>query len=87
MMTSNADSSTDVSLTKREMECLELMVNGFSSKNAAEKLGVSTASVDYHVANAVKKLEAKNRPHAAALAITRGLVHLNTRARGKVGSA
>lgn len=42
-------------LTEREMEVLELAVHGFSQKEIAERLFLSTKTVDKHIENIKKK--------------------------------
>ena len=57
----------NVVLTQREKEVMELVVEGDSNLEIAEKLGVSASTVKNHVSVAMQKLYAKNRTHAAKL--------------------
>jgi DNA-binding NarL/FixJ family response regulator len=48
-------------LTIRERQVLIVIENGFSSKQAGEKLYVSKRTIDFHLANIFKKLRVSNR--------------------------
>ena len=48
------------SLTKREIEILKLIAQGFSNKEIGEKLFISHRTVDTHRTNLLDKLEVKN---------------------------
>ena len=60
----NADldhlSQLEAELTERERVVLSQIVKGESSKTAGGKLGISPRTVEYHRANAMQKLGAKN---------------------------
>lgn len=43
-------------LTPRERECLTLVGRGFSSKEIAQRLGISPASVDVRVGKACEQI-------------------------------
>lgn len=47
-------------LTDRQMEVVELLVAGHSSKVIAKKLGISPKTVDIHRANIMQKLDVKS---------------------------
>ncbi|MFP3908124.1 MAG: alpha/beta fold hydrolase [Acidimicrobiales bacterium] len=66
-------------LTPRETEVLTLLANGSSNKEIAGALDVRTATVERHLTNLYRKLEANGRADAAAQAVARGLVALPTR--------
>ena len=51
------------SLTPREKEVLEHVLEGMSSREIAEKLGVSFKTVEAHRANISRKMQAKNVAH------------------------
>jgi len=61
-------------LTRREIEVLELLVEGLSNKTIAARLGISDQTVKFHVAAICGKLDAANRTDAVRRAIRRGLV-------------
>jgi DNA-binding NarL/FixJ family response regulator len=56
-------------LTDREREVLALLATGMTGEQAAEKLFLSPETVRTHVRNAMRKLGAKTRVHAVALAL------------------
>lgn len=53
-------------LSKREQEIVELLSNGYSDKEIALQLGISTRTVQTHVMRIVMKLNARNRTNAVA---------------------
>jgi DNA-binding NarL/FixJ family response regulator len=61
-------------LTPREIEVLELLVEGLSNKVIASRLSISDQTVKFHVAAICGKLAAANRTDAVRRAIRRGLV-------------
>ena len=61
-------------LTTREVEVVELLVEGLSNKAIAARLGISDQTVKFHVAAICGKLGAANRTDAVRRAIRRGLV-------------
>jgi ATP/maltotriose-dependent transcriptional regulator MalT len=64
------------SLTSREVQVLELLAEGLSNKNIAERLGISDQTVKFHVASISGKLGAVNRTDAVRRAVRRGLITL-----------
>jgi len=69
-------------LTPREVEVLTLIAAGNSNKCVAAKLALSEETVKGHVKNILGKLGARDRTHAATLAIARGLIALNASLEG-----
>ena len=63
-----------VTLTKREIETLTLLAHGSSNSDIAETLGISSSTVALHLFSARKRLNAKSREHAVALALAMGLI-------------
>lgn len=61
-------------LTRREIEVLELLVEGLSNKSIGSLLSISDQTVKFHVAAICGKLGAANRTDAVRRAIRRGLV-------------
>lgn len=61
-------------LTPREIQVLELLVEGLSNKTIAARLGISDQTVKFHVAAISGKLGAVNRTDAVRRAIRQGLV-------------
>lgn len=61
-------------LTFREKEVLSWVKAGKSSWDISVILGVSEATVNYHIANVMKKLKSTNRLHAVATALQHGII-------------
>lgn len=61
-------------ITKREHEILQLIVEGHTSKEIAEKLYISPRTVDTHRANIMQKLELNNIAELVRYAIKHKLV-------------
>ena len=61
-------------LTERELDVLELMVEGLTNPQIAEKLVVSKATAKAHVHSILQKLCASSRTQATVMAINEGLV-------------
>jgi non-specific serine/threonine protein kinase len=59
-------------LTRREREVLELVAGGQTSKEIASSLGLSTRTVDRHLANIYGKIGARGRAEAIAFALRTG---------------
>ena len=62
-------------LTERELDVLELVVEGLSNPQIAEKLVISKATAKAHVHSILQKLCATTRTQATVMAINEGLVH------------
>lgn len=67
---------TDVTLTPRERDVLNLLALGLSNKRAARDLGVSESTVKFHVASLYSKLDVQSRAGAVARGIGLGLVNV-----------
>jgi DNA-binding CsgD family transcriptional regulator len=63
-----------VKLTRREKECLMWVSLGKTANETGTIIGNSQRTVEFHLNNAVRKLKATNKIHAAALAIRVGLI-------------
>jgi DNA-binding CsgD family transcriptional regulator len=61
-------------LTEREREVLELLADGFTTTEVADRLSLSEHTVRSRVKSALGKLGARNREHAIAIAIREGAV-------------
>jgi DNA-binding CsgD family transcriptional regulator len=57
-------------LTPREQAVLAQIVAGASSKEAAQRLGISPRTVEFHRANILQKLGAKNTPDLIRIVLT-----------------
>jgi DNA-binding CsgD family transcriptional regulator len=65
---------TAVALTPRETECLTWAARGKTSGEIAELLNRSMETVEFHLSNAMLKLQARSRAHAVAIACLDGLI-------------
>jgi two-component system NarL family response regulator len=63
-------------LSAREMEVLELIVKGRSNREIGEDLGISEATVKWHVNIILSRLNVSDRTQATVAALQRGIVHL-----------
>jgi len=64
-------------LTERELEVLELLVQGLSNSEIAGRLGVSPNTVKNHLRSIYSKLDVSTRTAATTLAIKHGLVEIS----------
>jgi two-component system NarL family response regulator len=63
-------------LSARELEVLQLIVQGLSNKQLAWRLTIAEDTAKNHVKSILKKLGAADRTQAATRAIQRGIIHL-----------
>ena len=63
-------------LSPREREIMHLRAQGLTAEAIANELSVSVETVRTHVRNVIRKLQARNRVHAIALALERGEIAL-----------
>lgn len=61
-------------LTERELDVLQLIVEGYSNAQIAEKLYITIGTVKTHVRNILNKLSADDRTQAAVRALRSGLI-------------
>lgn len=61
-------------LTKREKEVLKLITEGMTNNQIAEKLFVSSSTVDTHRKNMITKLEVNNTAALVRFAVEHGLI-------------
>jgi DNA-binding NarL/FixJ family response regulator len=66
-------------LTPREREIMHLMAEGLTGDAIGHRLAVSVETVRTHVRNVIRKLQARNRVHAIAIALERGEIALERR--------
>lgn len=71
------DRMFQAALTAREIEVLHLVASGMRNKEIAGQLGISDETVQGHVKNILAKLSVHDRTEAVAVAIRRGIVHLD----------
>jgi DNA-binding CsgD family transcriptional regulator len=70
----NQDRMKDLGITKRELEILELIAQGMSNREIAEKLFVSENTVKTHSSRLFDKLSAKRRTQAVQIGKEQGLI-------------
>lgn len=70
-------SSVEASVTQREREILVLLSEGFTTQQAGTRLGISSRTVETHVAKLYRKLSVRTRLQAIARAISLGLIRLD----------
>lgn len=63
-------------LTKREVEVLQLVADGFGTTEIAERLFISAKTVKNHLASIYEKLDARDRTQAVLSAVRSGIVRL-----------
>jgi len=64
----------DFSLTQREQEILQLLVEGLNNQSIAEKLFISIQTVRNHIRHIYNKLQVHSKSQAVVKAIRKGLV-------------
>ncbi len=62
------------SLSKRELDVLQALIDGYTYKAIADKLFVSTNTVSFHLRNIYAKLHVRSRAEAVAKAIRSGIL-------------
>ena len=75
----DADTALDDerAITRREEEVLQLIADGCSTPEVAEKLFISQKTVKNHLASIYHKLDARDRTQAVLQAVRMGIVRLN----------
>jgi len=76
-------------ITGREIEVLQRLKSGGTSREIASMLDISERTVKFHIRNIMRKLKAENRTRAVVIAMEKGIVkgvsrvkpHLSTRTR------
>jgi len=63
-------------LTPREREIMHLMAEGLTTEKIGARTSISVETVRTHVRNVIRKLRARNRVHAIAIALERGEISL-----------
>jgi DNA-binding NarL/FixJ family response regulator len=61
-------------LSRREREIMDLLAQGLTGEDVAERLVLSSETVKTHIRNAMAKLEAHTRVHAVAIALREGFI-------------
>jgi DNA-binding CsgD family transcriptional regulator len=63
-----------VRLSRREIELLRETAEGKTAQEISDQLGVAERTANFHINNAMAKLQAANKTHAVALAMRLGLL-------------
>jgi DNA-binding NarL/FixJ family response regulator len=63
-------------VTPREVSVLKLIAAGNRNRDIAEQLCISEDTVKGHIKHIMEKLEARDRTHAVAIALQRGIIQL-----------
>lgn len=64
-------------LTEREREILQLVTEGYSSRQIGKMLFISVKTVENHRANIMEKLNVHNLADLIKYALSKGIIHLN----------
>jgi ATP/maltotriose-dependent transcriptional regulator MalT len=70
----NPDAVQRTGITPRELEVLQLVALGLSTREIADKLFVSMSTVKTHTASIFQKLDARRRTQAVQMAKAAGLL-------------
>jgi len=76
-LTPSGDSAVPSPLTKREEEVLQLIADGYSTSEVAQRLFISGKTVKNHLASIYDKLDARDRTQAVLSAVRIGIIRLN----------
>lgn len=66
--------TTGAALTPRETDVLRLLAQGYTNRQAADQLGISVRTVEYHRANLTNKVQASGRVELIRYAEENGLI-------------
>lgn len=61
-------------LTPRQVEILQLLTKGYRDRRVAVELGIAHNTIHAHMRNILYALGARNRTHAVAIALRRGII-------------
>lgn len=71
-----AERSAHPTLTPREIDVIELVMQGLRNKEIGASLGISEGTVQVHVKSIFAKLGVNDRTAAVKIAVRRGIVHM-----------
>jgi DNA-binding NarL/FixJ family response regulator len=63
-------------LSAQQLRVLRLISGGQNNREIGEELGVTEATVKYHVSEILARLDARDRTEAVMIALRRGLLHM-----------
>jgi two-component system response regulator NreC len=75
-LTSEGPATVFDALTDREREVLQLVANGLSNREVAERLEISVRTAETHRAHVMQKLGLRNQNELIRYAVRRGLVRV-----------
>jgi DNA-binding CsgD family transcriptional regulator len=84
MLRSVKESGTKL-LTPRQIEVLQLIAEGLTNREIAERLGLSLRTVDRHVSDTLTRIDVPTRAAATAFALSRGLNRPSAYGSGRGG--
>ena len=70
------ETPSDISITKREMEVLRLLGDGFNNREIASTLQISKHTVKFHISSILSKLDVSSRTEAVTVGLRQGLIRL-----------
>jgi two-component system, NarL family, response regulator NreC len=70
------EKESDLHLTRREREILQLIAEGFSNKEIAKQLGISLNTAHHHRINLMQKLDIHKQAELVRYALKEGISHL-----------
>jgi DNA-binding NarL/FixJ family response regulator len=76
-MLAAARAKEDDLLSERQVEILQVIANGLSTKQAARHLGITTKTVHNHLNAIYRKLDAQSLTHAVLSAVRLGIIELD----------
>jgi DNA-binding NarL/FixJ family response regulator len=74
MLGHSVSGTSEPVITKRESEILRLIADGFTNQEIADRLFISSSTVDSHRKNLLVKFDAKNTAALVKTAISKGLI-------------
>jgi DNA-binding NarL/FixJ family response regulator len=72
-----SESETAISLSDRELQIIDLVANGLTNQEIAEKLEISKRTVDNHISNVLTKTKTDNRVALVRWALLWGKICLH----------
>lgn len=71
------DESGEEILSSRQVEILQLIANGMTTKQAARELGIAQKTIHNHLNAVYRKLDTQSLTHAVLSAVRLGIIELN----------
>ena len=77
LTTANEQRANEDLLSERQIEILQAIADGMSTKQAGRHLGITTKTVHNHLNAIYRKLDAQSLTHAVLGAVRLGIIDLN----------